>query len=328
MKFISAQTHPRREYQDENGKWKSEPVSHFSDVTVEENESLGFKPLWAIPITTFKETLTSMLLTAPNFPRLLCIFDTEDYTRVDKIKYYQNLRDEQDTIPIASDDLPDHLTEYCLNLDSLRDEPTMANVEEIANFRDDHGDLVKCMSNTNKYRVPDNINQCIRDYVNKIPEMNLNAIEQFESLGNAELRAYLQSCWVPFKYTILPILLYELCEDTCNRQVTFQPYTNNAKTNNKVVIANSNQYSNMVALESCINNIQPLLKLEKQMAIWSYSDCSETEFEHIYQSVKDHIIDSDPVLKAMFIANRQIERNDQCPCGSGLKFKKCHGKYL
>ena len=25
-------------------------------------------------------------------------------------------------------------------------------------------------------------------------------------------------------------------------------------------------------------------------------------------------------------ANQNIGRNDPCPCGSGLKYKKCHGK--
>ena len=29
-------------------------------------------------------------------------------------------------------------------------------------------------------------------------------------------------------------------------------------------------------------------------------------------------------LKMFFF---DIGRNDPCPCGSGLKFKKCHGKY-
>ncbi|MCK4583816.1 SEC-C domain-containing protein, partial [candidate division WOR-3 bacterium] len=24
----------------------------------------------------------------------------------------------------------------------------------------------------------------------------------------------------------------------------------------------------------------------------------------------------------------KVGRNDPCPCGSGKKFKKCHGKYL
>jgi len=25
---------------------------------------------------------------------------------------------------------------------------------------------------------------------------------------------------------------------------------------------------------------------------------------------------------------KDIGRNDKCPCGSGKKFKKCHGKWL
>ena len=36
--------------------------------------------------------------------------------------------------------------------------------------------------------------------------------------------------------------------------------------------------------------------------------------------------DSEPVKKQPIIADPKINRNDTCPCGSGKKFKQCHGK--
>jgi uncharacterized protein YecA (UPF0149 family) len=33
-----------------------------------------------------------------------------------------------------------------------------------------------------------------------------------------------------------------------------------------------------------------------------------------------------PIRSAPVVADEKIGRNDLCPCGSGKKYKKCHGK--
>lgn len=35
---------------------------------------------------------------------------------------------------------------------------------------------------------------------------------------------------------------------------------------------------------------------------------------------------NEPSLRASTTTGQKIERNDPCPCGSGRKYKKCHGK--
>lgn len=35
-----------------------------------------------------------------------------------------------------------------------------------------------------------------------------------------------------------------------------------------------------------------------------------------------------PKRKPFVMANRKIGRNEPCPCFSGLKYKKCHGRLL
>ena len=104
MKFITLQDAPSRQFKDDNGATKVE-FTNYSNITVPVNKSLGFAPMWAIPITTFKETLADLLLCAPNCPRFVCIFESNNYVRVDKLKHYRNIMDG------LYDDVPDTLSQ-------------------------------------------------------------------------------------------------------------------------------------------------------------------------------------------------------------------------
>lgn len=46
--------------------------------------------------------------------------------------------------------------------------------------------------------------------------------------------------------------------------------------------------------------------------------------EEVVNEELEHIVNN--VLKGKIIKNSKIGRNTQCPCGSGKKYKKCHGK--
>lgn len=53
---------------------------------------------------------------------------------------------------------------------------------------------------------------------------------------------------------------------------------------------------------------------------WEQSKEMEADTQHLSRTGKAGL-PSAPVVR-----NRKIGRNDPCPCGSGLKYKKCHGK--
>ena len=59
MKFITVQAFPQKQWTDDDGKHHSETCL-FTDITVKTRNEIGFAPMWAIPITTFKETLASI----------------------------------------------------------------------------------------------------------------------------------------------------------------------------------------------------------------------------------------------------------------------------
>lgn len=321
MLFISAQALPTTQCKNEQtGEVEIEP-STFKDATVTSINELGFKPMWAIPITTFKETMTSMILTAPNYPQEFVIFDTDDYVAVDKLSHYNNIMNDvtrtgsDAKISISNADIPIHRQEFCLNRETLPYMPLL--------WVDCTGSTLGLKDKTFSFNQsilhprldyfgpePDLI---LNNYLNKLPMIDTQSIkEQMEAfnMDNPEIRATLDYSWYLFKYTILPILLYELCDDTKSGQMDLKHGSFSIR---------------FEAIEACVRKIQTFLKLERDFAIWSKEDCSLEGFNYIYDSFKDLIIDDEEVLLTLFENRGKINRNDKCPCGSGKKFKKCHG---
>ena len=313
MRFITLQDTPKKQWVDENGVTQSEATT-FNNISVPVNESLGFKPMWAIPITTFKETLASVLLVAANYPQYVCIFETDDYVRVDKVAHYQNLKDDITEIPLADDDLPEHLVEYCLNIESLPEKPElMGSVLAVESILKDGVGFDKALDvfstrdmNTGHLVA---LNGFTADYLKRFPQFDEASVAQsFEDLGmgNADIRARLFINWLKYKLTILPMVLWSLCDDTkspmlSDKGIEVKPWI----------------------MESCASNLKKIMDLDVKMAKWSQEDCSRNGFDYIHNQVMDFILDSEPVMKSIYL-NGKIGRNDSCPCGSGKKYKKCH----
>lgn len=317
MLFVTAQSFPVREWKDKNGEIKQE-LCNFSEVTVHVNKSLGFRPMWAIPVTTFKKTLVSMLLIAPNYPQLFCMFETDDYVRVDKVKYYENLKNGVHDIPLASDKMPDYRVEYCLNLDSIGQPKMVGSVEAVLDLFEGRQmlmDAINIFMFTAGDSIPSELNDVVIEYVKAFPSMDFsNMHETFVSAfgedGNIEVRMRLFELWTIYKHTILPFVLWSFCSDTkilCDKK--------------DVVLFNA------AALEACKSTYHQLIRLENDFARWSYDDCSLEGYERLRKQVEDCVFDSEPLLTALY-EGKKIGRNELCPCGSGKKFKKCHGRFL
>lgn len=319
MRFITVQDLPTRQVRDSDGKVQVENAL-FNQVTVPVNSSLGFRPMFAIPITTYKETMARMLLCAVNYPRLFCVFDTDDYVRIDKVKYYQMIKDgttqgiRNTNYPIADDSLPDYLTEYVLNIESLPLSPKLVGmVEAIKGIRNGDSVLSKCVNLMNKNEFQDDsyFVAIINEYLEKMPEIGNSQVESFRKLGmhNIDARMKLTSAWLDYSYTIMPLIVWTLAKDT------------RSKTLDSGQIA-----IDLRVLESVMHNLYQLSLNANDMQKWSVDDCSLTGFKALYEHECELICDSMSVLDAWFFRD-EIGRNDKCPCGSGRKYKKCHGKY-
>lgn len=321
MLFISAQASPLVQYKDE--KTGDDKVEHitFNETPVDKINDLGIKPMWAIPITTFKETMTSMILTAPNYPQEFVIYDTDDYVAVDKISHYNNIMNDvtrtgpDAKISISNADIPIYRQEFCLNRESLPYQPLLwVNCTgSTLGLKDKTLSFNKSIMHPRLDYFGPEPDLILNNYLNKLPMIDVQSIkDQMETAGmsNPELRATSYYSWYLFKYTILPILLYELCEDTKSGQMDLKHGSFSIR---------------FEAIEACVRKIQTFLKLERDFTIWSKEDGSLERFNYIYNSFKDLIIDDEEVLLSLFENKGKINRNEKCPCGSGKKFKKCHG---
>lgn len=310
MLFITAQSAPVKEY-DENGEIKQE-ICDFCEITVPINEKLGFRPMWAVPITTFKETLASMLLVAPNYPNYLCIFDTEEYVRIDKVKHYKEVMDDMQELsyPIADASLPDYRCEFALNIEKLGAPLCVGNIAEILTFVGTGEHCSELFSIWTKNAVPESFAKTLRTYVKEmyLPENASSIRKQMEEVGlaNIDSRVTLNTAWILYRMTVLPIILWGFCTDT------------------KTDMGSGQAGMELSVVESCAKTHVILQELCNQMAYWSMQDCTAEKFDYIYEQTMRFIMDELPLLEAWF-EGKKIGRNDRCPCGSGKKYKKCHG---
>lgn len=313
MKFITLQDAPSRRFKDDNGAVKVE-FSNYSNITVPVNKSLGFAPMWAIPITTFKETLADLLLCAPNYPRFVCIFESNNYVRIDKLKHYRNIMDgrydddkRSEVYPLASDDLPDYLTEYCLDIHKLPNPISMGSTAAIDLILA-NGSNANAAFDISHSRMPPNDEEkfslLLQLYLRQLPQFEM-LLSDSAGFSNKEAREKFNAAWYKYRYTVLPLILSIYCDD---------------------VSKDSRRIDN-IYLESCVHNVMNLMNAANDEAHWSYSDCSLEKYLVIHQRVLDLIIDSKPVLERLFF-KEPIGRNENCPCGSGIKYKKCHGRYI
>jgi preprotein translocase subunit SecA len=79
-----------------------------------------------------------------------------------------------------------------------------------------------------------------------------------------------------------------------------------------------------------IQTIEMLVKMEIPQELTSFQSTNKRiSMESHYDNaeiIDESNPDSEPIKKQPIIADPKINRNDTCPCGSGKKFKQCHGK--
>lgn len=66
---------------------------------------------------------------------------------------------------------------------------------------------------------------------------------------------------------------------------------------------------------------------DKMFDMFLYDDAKWEYNQELEDTAKDRL-GNDMERKISTIDNRKIGRNDKCPCGSGLKYKKCHGSNI
>ena len=299
MYFATAQALPEK---------KSFGTGLFNDVPGARIPGIDFEAMWAVPVTTFKETMAAMLCTAPNYPMFFAIVESDDYIRVDKIKHYRNIMTgawKTDPLPPAADDFPEHKVEYLLNKSTLRPFPVLGGMtNSVDQIENPHDLKMSAAAFSPGIRFNSLFVDLVQGCVADIPRVNMASDSIFDGMNNREARTYWNREWYLYRYVIMPVILWALCEDTRAENIEEIRF-------------------NSIALEACRGNINDLMIADRNYALWSRNDCSIEGFETTYGRVRDLTIDNPIVLENL--AHRiRFGRNDICPCGSELKVRKCH----
>lgn len=298
--FITFQDLPKNQYKDNTGY----DISSFEETTTPFNEQLNFKPMWAIPITDFKETIVNILLSAPNYPLFALIVSSEDYVKVDKIKWYKNIKDKNREIPVADENLPENLSEYCLDRQKIKihftgyvplfEEDPFKAIEIGSSITDDNP-----IKQIFDYNIKPKINE-----INYKIELNYVFKPSKQEENNMKTMINMKNLFLKYCFSILPITINMVLKQI------------NKETNNGLEI-------NLMYYNSTFYNHRLLMKQINKMALWSSSECKIEDYLEIYNETHKLIIEDINILERL--KDGKIERNESCPCGSNKKYKHCHG---
>lgn len=279
---------------------------------------LGYRPIWCFPARDLHEAFVHALLTAPNAPDLFFLIESNDYVRIDKIKHYDAINRDMDTVDgvkaSIDPDCPDAQSEFLLPVESLETARMMAFVASGTDPVGGSTILPAYVSDPDgKSQIVSIPPECYIGASAQLAQMqtllermrpNMPAMaEVIPDERAAQEKIASEAIRLGFMVFVMP-LLYEFKERD----------TKMANPGSMLLLQHTGRY-----LLDCYN----------RMARWSYGECERESYMEIFQDTWNHVV-TDTALAA-YISDHGYQlpgRNEMCPCGSGKKFKKCHGLVL
>lgn len=260
--------------------------------------------IWAVPAEDLQDLFLSLFCCAPNRMEALLFFECANYIRLDKVKWYAAHKDLSPGVVLnprdfASDEVDNLHSEFLVEDISAKSLQMLVPIFDVGESADilERGSL--------KFEGPPA--EFMKNKAKTIcTELNIS-VEENVMLGMsaeyASYRAELQPKKMAFELVYLP-LAYKF--------LTAEP---GQFTVNVAYMANMLSY-----------HARDFYRLNNDFTLWSYDDCSLERFDAITDQMRHYILDNEAVAEAL-VMGRHIGRNDPCPCGSGKKFKKCHGMW-
>lgn len=262
--------------------------------------------IWAIPVSNLSDFFLSSFCCAPNRMEALIFFESDNYLRVDKIKWYQAInedhpRKKHDPRNYLSDDVDDLHSEFLI--ETITPEQILMLVP-LALVGDEQN-ILERPGLPQDPRVEAYLYGLSIELIAKFPTL----IEANMALGMsrqyAEYRSVMQPKKAAFEMVYLPLAYHYL---------TAVP--------GETVTLNVRYMANMISY-----NADRLLRLNDRFTAWSFNDCSLEGFDMLIDEMRHCIIDNEEVVERLATGSG-IGRNELCPCGSGKKYKKCHGFWI
>lgn len=253
--------------------------------------------MWAFPLDDISSAVAHALFTAPNIPDIFYVIETDDYVRINKVRHYQNIMNGDENVKGCIDANVDNThSEFLLKPDELKNPKMVFSVTGLIPFLNG-----KSISNIikNDLNMPKEAQDFIRSTMQKVPLMEAgksdNYSEEYRYIFSHSSRAL----YLNFVICVLPT----------------------------IVRLATNGGAEALWAASGVINWKKLLNLHNSFSHWSYEDCSIEKYNELFEEAKRYVIEEDWLIVDV-LEHDLPGPNEKCPCGSGKKFKKCHGKYI
>lgn len=291
---------------DKHGK-----ITKLSKYIKDKDPVLKYPIIWAFPISRLKNAVIHSLFSAPGFPQVLFIFDTDEYMKIDKIKHYAMLKQQKDTgtafslRDIIADDIDEDHAEYILDASKCDRWIQQASaVSGIPAFLYGSMPLGKLLPGSGEW--PPETEDAVRKAVSLVmPDYKSSMDAMKEANGLTEMTDEQEKAFgMKLLHQVFTISLFPLATQAALHGPSRAWY-----------------------IFSALTNSYRLALYEQQFIHWTDEDCTKEGYDRIFYPALDYVIDNDDVLKAIAF-NELPKDNEFCPCGSGKKYKKCHKPFI
>ena len=267
------------------------------------------QPLWCFSAETFEEFFVGALTGFPTFPETLIIFETDDYQPVDKVEWHNAIQipAKIDVTKMYTDDETKPV-EYLVT--SLPEEKYVINLYNLPELN--FGETMMSELQTVVYRTGlltrKHVVSIYDDQPHPVEIDGKSVVVEQDTIpwiaGKAQMNLYgFIGTLVPFYY------------DQAVTHLRNKPFINTNPTSDW----EKAEEAFKIAILRGINPID-YINIIQDLYSKPFTEKEYLEIEHeIREKVKINPIG---IYKQL---GHKVERNDPCPCGSGLKAKKCHG---
>lgn len=270
-------------------------------------DDLDYAPLWAMPFNSTKDVIAESICTAVNVPLFFIVFETDNFHRIDKVRYYQRLArgDKRESITdLIDDSLDDMHSEIIVHPDELmKDARFVASIPMVSMYADgkaQYKDISPQFAN-----VSPEAESYILRAIRSVDVFNFSsAWDQLQSKeinlpGTPDFAAKMFRGKSIFELTFLPLICTTFFDQTDHNQ----------------------------ALYMCSRNLKEIIRTYNEFTLWSEGECDPETYDRLFTRIRNLIIDDENILDIVAGDAKKPSVNDLCPCGSGKKWKKCHGIY-
>lgn len=292
----------------------------FSDDR-ELTDFLGFRPMWCFPAFDFETAYAHALATMPNAPDVFFLLNTDRYVRVDKARHYANMLsgvlDPAMAVASAMDPgCPDDRSEFLVNASALPDIMVAGFCLNTAGF----------LRVKQDFEIPFFLKSDIGP--TRTAVMDASFARDLErvalavsAIGAADLRGRMVGDAVSDGGRDMARDIAEKAAAEVNRllftAVLLKPLYS--------LLGGSDKFTAMDLITGCMRPSE-IISVHAGACKWALSGCDPEAHDVLLSRARQCAVQDGNVLGYVLDNNGRLPgRNDKCPCGSGKKFKRCHG---